>query len=369
MAARGRTPQGSIRKNPRSGSFEVRVAGKSRSAPSKRAAERLRREMLIEHEVALARSGEQVDMTVAELLDRWLIDTGHRVATRTLHGYKTIARQIVDDDPRLAEMQTVEVRPIDIENHTQAVSANRGPATARATHRVLSTVFSLAERWELIRISPVRHARTPKVPRREQTVPTPTQVRMAIEAADPGFAVLIRVAIVTGCRRSEIAALKWEDVDFESRTLKISKAIDTTPGAGGDLKSTKTHASVVMGIDEATLAQLTAHRDAQLAAPPHGHIWSRHDDGVTPIRPDRITALWAGVRSQVPNLDPNVRFHDLRHATATWAIADGIDPRAVADHLRHASITMTLDVYTAAVTRGRTTGQRVAGILDGNDAA
>lgn len=90
---------------------------------------------------------------------------------------------------------------------------------------------------------------------------------------------------------------------------------------------------------------------------------------MTPIRPDRVTALWAAVRSQVPDLDPNVRFHDLRHATATWAIADGVDPRAVADHLRHASITMTLDVYTAAVSRGRTTGQRVASILDGNDAA
>lgn len=58
--------------------------------------------------------------------------------------------------------------------------------------------------------------------------------------------VLIVRRIVTGCRRSEIAALKWEDVDFENRTLKISKAIDTTPGAGGDLKSTKTHASVCM---------------------------------------------------------------------------------------------------------------------------
>ncbi len=40
-----------------------------------------------------------------------------------------------------------------------------------------------------------------------------------------------------------------------------------------------------------------------------------------------------------------VRFHDLRHTTATLMLAQGIDVRTVADILGHADVSTTLRTY------------------------
>ena len=66
------------------------------------------------------------------------------------------------------------------------------------------------------------------------------------------------------------------------------------------------------------------------------------------IRDSRISDLWADVRAQLPELE-GVRFHDIRHATATWLIAAGMDPRTVADRLGHDDVKLTLSTYTAPV--------------------
>lgn len=98
-----------------------------------------------------------------------------------------------------------------------------------------------------------------------------------------------------------------------------------------------------------TFEALAAHRLRQAdEGRNRGWVWSRNHDGVTPIRPDRITDLWAAVRAEIPELE-GVRFHDIRHATATWLIAAGMDPRTVADRLGHDDVKLTLSTYTAPV--------------------
>ena len=44
-----------------------------------------------------------------------------------------------------------------------------------------------------------------------------------------------------------------------------------------------------------------------------------------------------------------IRFHDLRHTSATLALASGINVKVVSERLGHASAKMTLDVYTRAM--------------------
>ena len=41
-----------------------------------------------------------------------------------------------------------------------------------------------------------------------------------------------------------------------------------------------------------------------------------------------------------------MRFHDLRHTAATLLLAQGINPKVVAEMLGHASVKITLDVYS-----------------------
>jgi len=44
--------------------------------------------------------------------------------------------------------------------------------------------------------------------------------------------------------------------------------------------------------------------------------------------------------------EPRVRFHDLRHAHATHMLANGIHPKIAQERLGHATVAMTLDLYS-----------------------
>jgi integrase len=46
---------------------------------------------------------------------------------------------------------------------------------------------------------------------------------------------------------------------------------------------------------------------------------------------------------------PGIRFHDLRHTHATLALQAGVHPKVVSERLGHATVVMTLDIYSHAI--------------------
>ena len=67
-----------------------------------------------------------------------------------------------------------------------------------------------------------------------------------------------------------------------------------------------------------------------------------------PANPDRIGWWWHRARD-LAGVDEKWRLHDLRHWSATTAIASGHDVRTVAGRLGHANAAMTLRVYAHVV--------------------
>ena len=64
----------------------------------------------------------------------------------------------------------------------------------------------------------------------------------------------------------------------------------------------------------------------------------------SPMNPDTLSAGWARfLRKQKL---PPVRFHDLRHAHATLLLLQGVHPKIVSERLGHASVGITLDIYS-----------------------
>jgi integrase len=63
-----------------------------------------------------------------------------------------------------------------------------------------------------------------------------------------------------------------------------------------------------------------------------------------PVNPDTLSSNWRGflARSGLPH----VRFHDLRHAHATLMLLQGVHPKVVSERLGHASVGITLDLYS-----------------------
>jgi integrase len=89
--------------------------------------------------------------------------------------------------------------------------------------------------------------------------------------------------------------------------------------------------------------------------------------GDEPPNPDRIGYWWRLAREKA-GLDAHWRLHDLRHWSASVAIAAGHDVKTVADRLGHANAAMTLRVYAHAFAKSdRAVADSVGAMLDGDE--
>jgi integrase len=162
--------------------------------------------------------------------------------------------------------------------------------------------------------------------------------------------VLVRLAVVSGSRRGELLALRWEDV--KGSTLVVARSV---VGAEGSLtiKATKTERTKVIALDAETVRIVAAWRaesEAQADSLEVGLselMFPQRPGESLPWWPDTLSSRWRALADQ-HGLE-GVRFHDLRHTMVTTLISAGVDPRTVADRAGHSSPVMTLDNYSHAV--------------------
>jgi integrase len=162
-----------------------------------------------------------------------------------------------------------------------------------------------------------QRALTPKVPSYEpRRAPESDVIRAAIAAANgvgPHLGAFLRLAAVTGARREELCALRWNDFDASALTVRIDEAVKKTGGGTLVLGPTKTHAQRWISVDEITFTLVTALRNGTTSD--DAFVFGT-EDGASPIAPDAWTNRWRRVREKVPGAE-HVRLHDFRHWQGT----------------------------------------------------
>lgn len=127
---------------------------------------------------------------------------------------------------------------------------------------------------------------------------------------------IIRLLLLTGCRRGEILALRWSEVDGDTIALADSKT--------GPRK-----------------VYLNAHAQRIIERQPRGRSPFVFPSVRNPERPnDPHLPLWGRVRAEAGIED--VRLHDLRHTMASYAVMNGVPVPVVSRLLGHSSVQMTL---------------------------
>src|SRR5262249_59979472 len=114
--------------------------------------------------------------------------------------------------------------------------------TARAIHNVLGACLAAAVRTRKLAISPMQHIT--KVPPRGEgdhgIALDDQELKTLVQGfrGHPLFA-LVTVAAFTGCRRGELLALRWSDLDANEKTLRIERAVEQTDKHGLRFKGPK----------------------------------------------------------------------------------------------------------------------------------
>jgi site-specific recombinase XerD len=94
--------------------------------------------------------------------------------------------------------------------------------TLRGNLCALRSLFRFAESIELVDVSPARAIQTRKLKRRIPKPLTESEINSMIEAAQtPRDKALIETLYATGCRIAEIVGMRFEDVSWEARSIRV----------------------------------------------------------------------------------------------------------------------------------------------------
>lgn len=323
-------------------------------------------------EVAAGRTAPTSDMTVAELLERYIAlkatswAPGSDDATRA-----RVTRHVT---PRIGNVPVERLRPADLDHlYATLLAGGLSAASIRRVHNVIRAAFAQAIRWDLIASNPASRATPPREPRRDVTPPAPEQVVALLDAAagdDPTLGLFVRLAAVTGARRGQLCALRWSDVDLDAAEVRFTRALAKVRG-GAVAKDTKTGARWAVAIDPATVRQLRDHRRRQaetalsvgVPLAPDACLFAQDAAGTRPWHPDGASQRFARLRARV-GLD-GVRLHDLRHYMATQLLAEGFDVATVTGRGGWATATTPLRVYAHfQPARDRAAAERLGQVLD-----
>lgn len=155
-------------------------------------------------------------------------------------------------------------------------------------------------------------------------------------------------------RRGELLGLRWQDVELEAGRLSIRQSLVASGKYEPRFEEPKTdrgRRSIPLPPEAtATLRSWRAQQAQERlqwgpAWTDSGLLFTREDG--TPLHPDRFSKLF-GRHVRAVGL-PRIRLHDLRHTFATLALCAGVPAKVVSEILGHASIAITLDVYSHAV--------------------
>ncbi|MCM1042722.1 MAG: site-specific integrase, partial [Corallococcus sp.] len=147
----------------------------------------------------------------------------------------------------------------------------------------------------------------------------------------------------TGCRKGEVQALTWRDIDFKNKTITINKSITRKiPGKAWAVVTPKNSTSIrKISIPDVLVAELK-----------YFHAWQfvNYDKfdfvfcGAQPINEQYIVR---GIKKYCELSKVKViRQHDFRHSHASYLLGNGISITAVSKRLGHKNVTQTLDTYS-----------------------
>jgi integrase len=333
----GRWYSGSRRRHRQIGLKRIRGTKKGLTKTEAEAA--LRRMMLGDRPPQV---GEEVTFaTAAELMLRELEEIDRKPSTLANYRGKLRFRLL----PLFGEIPVDRVKRSSVEAlATTMLKEGKAAQTRANTLKLLSQVFNYARRQRWCQENPCWGVRRPQIRRsREIRFLDKEELDAVVEAIDISkrpFGILDRAIILTaamtGMRQGELLALRWRDIDWKAKRIRVRR--NYVRGYWGTPKSYSGQRSMPLATQVAAelqalrgQARLRAGRHLVFASPKTG----RTLDHASLLRHFRKALKAAGVR--------RIRFHDLRHTFGTrMAASPEVSMRQIQEWMGHRDYRTTL---------------------------
>jgi len=306
-------------------------------ASAKRAVENLRSKINGE----LDRSGK---VTVAELWGHFqaneLYDAEIDRSPTTIELYLDNLR--IHILPRWGKTFLVDVKAVQVELWLRSIKG--APSTKAKLRSHLSMLFNHAIRHELfVGMNPITTVRQGSKRVKTPDILTIDEMKTILSRiAAPEHRLMILIAAVTACRRSEIRGLKWRDFDYDKlwvhfRQGKVRKHQTKLKTEQSRKRLTISQDLADAMIDWRRNCLYRADEDWVFASPTVG--------GREPMWLDNVLENYIRPAATAAGITKLIGWHTFRRSVSSALAEAGTTQKVVSDLLRHANMSTTFELY------------------------
>jgi integrase len=292
-----------------------------------------------------ARRGE----TVRELAEMYLERHAKQHKKTWREDERRINKWVI---PALGSRKVEDVRRADVARLHGRIG-ERAPYEANRVLALVAVMFTKAAEWGIVEETtpnPAARVQTFKEKSRDRWV-TPGELPALVEAItaepSPYIRAAVKLYLLTGLRRSELLGLRWKDIAFDRRELRLE-----------DTKAGRSHNVPLSAAAVEVLREVPRQLGNAYVFP-----------GKVPGQPlVNIAKSWRRVRRRAGMED--VRLHDLRRTVGSWLATSGASLPLIGKVLNHSNASTTQvyarlsedDTRTALELHGETIGPLLNGV-------
>lgn len=290
--------------------------------------------------------------TVREFITEWMEIKRSQVRPNTFRTYEWLVRDYVI--PSLGNYDLKKLQPMHLQKLYSNMACREKPASSRTiqqVHVLIHSALKRAVQWGIVVRNVADAVDKPRVESNKGKSWNIRQTMQFLEAATQSkWWIAFYIAVMTGMRKGEILALRWDDLDLENGYAQVRQMLAFVKGQPifQEPKTERSRRSVAL--PEELILLLKRYRIEQNEIRlMMGNAYHDHDlivcrDTGAPLNPRNLDDAWYRLLDWTQL--PKIRFHDLRHTHASLLLQQGVHPKIVSERLGHSNINITLDTYS-----------------------
>lgn len=290
--------------------------------------------------------------TFGEWASEWLTEVQEEVKPSTLSSYYYKLTKYVF--PLIQEVPLNELTLETGKSLLKKLQRKLARSTIQVIFRIVNKCLNRAKSIGRLHTNPFSELKLPRTKQKKIRALTLSEQKRVMKIATEekkGRGLPVLLALYSGMRIGEIAALRWEDIDFETNLISVQHTYQRIPSIHSMKKTqlifadSKTEASVrVIPMSQTLRKLLLKHRKHTKGS----FVFSTNGQ---PCEPRLLTYHFHRIRLKAGLVQ--IHFHQLRHTFATRCLEVKKDISSVSALLGHASTQMTLDTYVDAMMEQR----------------
>ena len=295
------------------------------------------------------------DILFIDYMKSWLKIIKPTIELNTYGSYEQMVNYRINNYFTTHKISLKELQPMHIQDfYNSMLDDGLSSNTVIHYHAIIRKALDYAFKMDKIQSNPADKVQRPKVEQFIGSFYSENELNTLFEKSkgDPLELVIFLTAFY-GLRRSEIAGLKWDAIDFEKNTITIKHTLvqvsikGKRQILGKDRTKNKTSYRTLPLVSEVADVlrrfKQIQEDNKSLCKKSYNIQYKEYICVEDIIRPDFITKHFK--RLLKSNDLRVIRFHDLRHSCASLLLARGIPLKEIQEWLGHSNFNTTANIY------------------------